>query len=82
MHEINGINISDINYDKVCLNCRYWQTNTQLTGAANGVICIKNNRNTAPNDSCALFSANLSADSLQNPNGIHDKRHKMSVWKR
>lgn len=25
MHEIDGIKISDVGYDKICLNCRYWR---------------------------------------------------------
>lgn len=35
MYEIDGIRIGDIDYDRVCLNCRYWQVNVQIRGAAN-----------------------------------------------
>lgn len=81
MYEIDGINIGDVNYDRVCLNCRYWQVNVQLKGAAKGMICAKGQGQTEPNDSCSMFSPNQSADSMQNPNSYFDKRNKMDVWK-
>ena len=73
MYEIDGINIGDVNYGRVCLNCRYWQGNGQIKGAAKGMIWA--------NDSCSMFSPNQSADSMQNPNSYFDKRNKMDVWK-
>ena len=39
MYQIDGINISELNPDRVCLNCVHWQANIQLKGAAEGVIC-------------------------------------------
>ena len=58
MYEIDGIRIGDNDYDRVCLNCRYWQVNVQIRGAANGVVCTKGQGQTDPNDSCSLFSPN------------------------
>lgn len=48
MYEIDGIRIDDANYDKVCLNCRYWQVNVQLRGAANGMVCNRGQGQTNP----------------------------------
>ena len=81
MYEIDGIRIDDANYDKVCLNCRYWQVNVQLRGAANGMVCNRSQGQTNPDDSCSMFSPNQSADSMQDPNRYFDKRNKMDVWK-
>lgn len=81
MHKIDGINISDVSYDRVCLNCRHWRVNIQLKGPADGVICTKGQGHTNPNDSCSMFSPNLSADSVQDPNRVNEKRNKMNVWK-
>lgn len=78
---MNGINISEINHDRVCLNCRYWRVNTQLNGAANGVICTQGQGQTNPNDSCSMFSPNSAADSIQDPDRINEKRNKINVWK-
>ena len=50
MYEIDGINIGDVNYGRVCLNCRYWQVNVQLKGAAKGMICAKGQGQTEHND--------------------------------
>lgn len=82
MQNIDGINISDVNQDRVCLNCKYWQSNTQLYGSAQGVICRLGNGHTNPNDSCPQFMPNSTFDSLQDPNKYHDKSHKLNVYKR
>lgn len=55
MHDIDGIDIGDVSYDRVCLNCRYWIVDVQLRGAANGVICSMGQGHTNPDDSCSLF---------------------------
>ena len=81
MYEIDGIKIGDVNYDKVCLNCRYWQANVQLKGAANGMACTRGQGQTNPDDSCSLFLPNQSLDSMQDPNMYFDKRNKIDVWK-
>ncbi|WP_407455062.1 hypothetical protein [Methanobrevibacter sp.] len=82
MHEIDGISISDINMDSVCLNCRHWQANVQLYGAAKGVICMLTKEHTQPTDTCSQFSPNMTADDLQNPNRYHEKSQKVTVFKR
>ena len=81
MHEIDGIRISDVGYDKVCLNCRYWKANVQINGPAQGVICIKGHGHTNPNDSCSMFLPNTSVDNLD-LNRHDDKKGKMDIWKR
>lgn len=81
MREIDGINIGNVSYDRVCLNCRYWRVNVQFKGAADGVICTRGQGHTNPNDSCSMFSPNFGADAIQDPNGINEKRNKMDVWK-
>lgn len=81
MYEIDGIRISDVGYDRVCLNCKFWQTNVQLRGPAQGVLCIKGMGQTNPNDSCSMFSPNTSVDN-QDLNRYFDKKSKMDVWKR
>ena len=82
MYNIDDINIGDLNYDRVCLNCRYWVVDVQLRGAANGVICTRGNGHTNPNDTCPLFSPNMTVDGFQDQNRYFDKREKMQVWKR
>ena len=82
MYEIDGINISELDPDRVCLNCVHWQVNIQLKGAANGVICRLSNENTTPTDSCSQFEPTRTSDSLQNPNSCHDKSQKLEVFKR
>lgn len=79
---LEDINISDVNYDRVCLNCKYWQINIQLKGSAEGVICRLGNGYTNPNDTCPQFAPNSSFDSLQDPNKYHDKYHKLQVFRR
>ena len=79
---LEDVNISEIGYDRVCLNCKYWQSNTQLNGPAQGVICRMGNGHTSPNDTCSQFAPNSSFDSLQNPNKYHDKSHKLNVYRR
>lgn len=81
MHELDGIRISDIGYEKVCLNCIFWQANVQLRGPAQGVICTKGMGHTDPNDSCSMFSPNMSVDN-QDLNRYFEKENKMQVWKR
>ena len=81
MYNIDDINIGDLNYDRVCLNCRYWVVDVQLRGAANGVICTRGNGHTNPNDTCPLFSPNMTVDGFQDQNRYFDKREKMQVWK-
>ena len=82
MYEIDGINISDLNADRVCLNCRHWQANVQLYRAADGVICMLTKEHTKPTDSCPQFSLNMTADSLQDPNRYHEKSQKLHLYKR
>lgn len=81
MYSIDGIKIGDLNYDRVCLNCRYWVVDVQLRGAANGVICTMGKGHTNPSDTCPLFSPNTTLDSIQNPNQYYDKKRKMDSWK-
>lgn len=81
MYEIDGICISDINADHVCLNCRHWQANVQLYGAAKGVICMLTKEHTQPTDTCSQFSLNMTADALQDPNRYHEKSQKLTVHK-
>ena len=38
-----------------CLNCKYWQIDTQLFGPADGVICRAGYGHTAPYDCCDEF---------------------------
>lgn len=73
MHEIDGIRISDVGYDRVCLNCIFWKTNVQLTGPAQGVICTKGMGSTDSNDSCSIFSSNRSVDN-QDLNRYFDQK--------
>lgn len=80
MHEIDGIRISDVGYDRVCLNCIYWKVNVQLKGPAQGVICTRGMGHTNPDDSCSMFSPNRSVDN-QDLNRYHVKNRKMQVWK-
>ena len=81
MHEIDGISIGDVNYDKVCLNCRHWRVEVQLKGSSKSVVCTKGQGHTNPSDTCAMFSPNPSLDSVQNPNQYFDKKNKIDVWK-
>ncbi|WP_292605843.1 hypothetical protein [Methanobrevibacter sp. UBA188] len=81
MHEIDGISIGDVNYDKVCLNCRHWRVEVQLKGFSKSVVCTKGQGHTNPSETCAMFSSNPSIDSVQNPNQYFDKKNKMDVWK-
>ena len=71
MYEIDGINISELNPDRVCLNCVHWQANIQLKGAADSVICHLGNGHTNPTDSCSQFEPARTSDCLQNPNSYH-----------
>ena len=80
MHDIDGINISDVNYDRVCLNCIHWVVNVQFRGPADGVICSKGMGHTNPNDTCALFSPNRSVDN-QDLNRYFDKKNKFDAWR-
>ena len=82
MYELDGYNISDINYDRVCLNCKHWQVNVQLRGPADGVICRLGNGHTEPGDTCSQFEPNSTFDSLQDPNKYNDKSNKLYVYKR
>ena len=82
MNNLDGINVSDINPDRVCLNCRYWQPDVQLHGHADGVICRLTKQHTNPTDSCSQFAPNSTFDSLQDPNRYFDKKQKLSVYKR
>ena len=82
MHNIDGINISDVNPDRVCLNCSYWQVDVQLNGPAEGVICRLTRQHTNPTDTCSQFRPNSTFDSLQDPNKYHDKSRKLNVYKR
>lgn len=41
MHEIDGIRISDVGYDRVCLNCIFWKTNVQLNGPPRALYALK-----------------------------------------
>lgn len=81
LHEIDGIPIGDVNYDKVCLNCRHWRVELQLRGASKNVVCTKGHGHTNPTDTCPMFSPNSSLDSVQNPNQYFDKKSKMDIWK-
>ncbi len=82
IYQIDGINISELNPDRVCLNCVHWQANIQLKGAAEGVICRLGNGHTNPTDSCSQFEPTRTSDCLQNPNNYHDKSQKLLVFKR
>lgn len=79
---LDDISISEVNYDRVCLNCKYWQTNIQLNGQSQGVTCRLGNGPTNPNDTCHRFVPESSFDSLQDPNKYNDKSHKLQVFKR
>ena len=81
MYDLDGINISDVNYDRVCLNCKHWQTNVQLFGPAQGVKCTHGMGQTDPNDSCSMFEPNMSVDN-QDLNRYFNKKQKLDVWKR
>lgn len=67
--------ISDINTDRVCLNCKHWQINVQLKGPANEVICRLTRKHTNPTDTCSQFSPKSTFDSLQDPNKYLEKSH-------
>ncbi|WP_405264752.1 hypothetical protein [Methanobrevibacter sp.] len=79
---LDDIDISKINPDRVCFNCKYWQTVTQFDGPAQGVVCRLGNGRTNPTDTCSQFMPNSTFDSLQDPNKYHDKSHKLNVFKR
>lgn len=81
MYELDGINISDLNYDRVCLNCKHWQVNVQIRGPADGVICRLGRGHTEPTDTCPEFAPNSTFDSLQDPNKYQDKSKKLYVFK-
>ncbi len=82
MYNLDGIRISDINHDRVCLNCIHWHANTRLHGAADGVICTITQEHTAPTDTCPSFYPNMTLDSMQDPNRWHDKSQKLDIYKR
>ena len=82
MHYIDGINISDINPDRVCLNCKYWQILLKMNGPAEGVICRLTKQSTRPTDTCSRFSPNSTFDSIQDPNKYHKKSENVRVFKR
>lgn len=82
MYEIDGINISDMNPDRVCLNCKHWLPDVQIHGAAKGVICRLTKEHTNPTDTCSQFSPNSTFDSLQDPNKYFDKKQRLDVFKR
>ncbi len=82
MNHIDGINISDINPDRVCLNCKHWQVNVQISGPAEGVICRLTKSHTNPTDTCSQFMPNSTFDSLQDPNKWQEKSQKLQVFKR
>lgn len=82
MNRLNGIDISDRNHDRVCLNCRHWQVNVQLYVAADGVICMITKEHTRPTDTCSMFSPNRTLDDVQDPNRWHDKSNKLDIYKR
>ena len=81
MYELDGYDISDTNYDKICLNCQFWESNVQLYGAAQGVMCTRGMGQTGPNDSYSMFLPNTSA-SEQDLNRYFEKQQNLHVWKR
>lgn len=81
MYNLDGIDISDLNHDRVCLNCIHWQANTQLYSAAKGVICTITQEHTAPTDTCSQFTPNRTLDDIQDPNRWQDKSNKLYVYR-
>lgn len=55
--ELDGIEISDLNYDKVCLNCKWWDMNASMN-----VVCMQGQGSTAPDDTCPKFLHQNSRD--------------------
>lgn len=73
---IDGIDISDYSYDKVCLNCIYWIINGYGGG---GIICGCGNGFTDPDDTCPSFLPLNSMD--DDYNSYLNKSQKMQIWK-
>ena len=67
-----------------CLNCKYWQIDTQLFGPADGVICRAGYGHTAPYDCCDEFRREFDDYGCLDGGGYTggDKFHKMSVYNR
>ena len=72
--EINGICIDDFSYDKVCLNCAYWD----LKSKGGGMACSIGNGETGPEDTCPSFAALTSMDG--DMYSYLQKRQKMEIW--
>ena len=73
---IDGIDISDYTYDKVCLNCVYW---IQSAFANGGMVCGCGNGSTDPDDSCPSFLSLTSMDG--DYNSYLAKSEKMEYWR-
>ena len=54
---LDGIELSDLCYDKVCLNCKWWDMNASMN-----VLCIQGQGHTAPDDTCPMFAHQNSRD--------------------
>lgn len=67
--------------ERICLNCNYWKPDVQYRGAANGIVCIRGQGHTNPDDSCSMFSPNYGVDSVLDPDAVNEKQNKMDVWK-
>ena len=76
MNQIDGISISDLSYDVVCLNCKFWMESTLDSSC---MVCIQGNGLTSPDDTCPLFFHQNSLD--DDYNALILKSRKMSVWK-
>lgn len=75
MNQIEGISISDLSYDKVCLNCKFWMVSGMNSSF---VLCTQGNGLTNPDDTCPMFIHQNSLDDDYNAYIL--KSYKMSVW--
>ncbi len=57
INDLDGIAISDLDYDEVCLNCRWWMVNAEQK-----MVCIQGRGCTDPDDSCPAFIHQNSLD--------------------
>ena len=76
MNQIDGISISDLSYDRVCLNCQFWMASGSGPLC---MVCTQGNGFTNPDDTCSMFYHQNSLD--DDYNAFILKSYKMSVWK-
>ena len=70
VNDLNGISISYLDCDEVCLNCKWWAIDDNLN-----VVCIKGQGYTDPDDTCSAFYYQGSRD--DDLDGEIEKRQKL-----